>query len=74
MGPYEPVVASKYAGEQALLKRRPKFDKLEISLGIVSGDMIERAITLKLLDRVDRGTIQARRTQAGALPTVSEFD
>lgn len=74
LGPYEPVVASKYAGEQALLKRRPKFDKLEISLGIVNGDMIEGAITLKLLDRVDRGTIQARRTQAGALPTVSKFD
>ena len=35
--------------------------------------MIEGTITPKLLERISKGTIEARRSQAGALPTVEEF-
>jgi isoaspartyl peptidase/L-asparaginase-like protein (Ntn-hydrolase superfamily) len=46
---------------------------LGITLSIVSGDMIEGTITPRLLERMDRGVMQSRREQAGALPTVDEF-
>jgi 3-oxoacyl-[acyl-carrier protein] reductase len=72
-GPYEPVAASKYAGEQALLARRWEFVKLGLGLVVVSGDMIEGTITPRLLERMDRGMTRARREQVGALPTVEEF-
>ena len=42
-------------------------------LAVVSGDMIEGTITPKLLERTQRGLIEMRRGQAGALPTVHEF-
>ena len=61
VGPYQPVAASKYAGEQALRGRRAELAKLGIHLAIVSGDMIEGTITPRLLERMDRGTTQARR-------------
>ena len=73
VGPYEPVAASKHAGEQALLARRAELAKFGIHLAIVSGDMIEGTITPRLLERMDRGTTQARRDRAGPLPTVAEF-
>jgi 3-oxoacyl-[acyl-carrier protein] reductase len=72
-GPYQPVAASKYAGEQALRGRRAELAKLGIRLAIVSGDMIEGTITPRLLERMDRGTTPARRDRAGPLPTVAEF-
>lgn len=72
-GPYEPVAASKYAGEQALRARRTEFAKLGISFVVVSGDMIEGTITPRLLERMNRGMTQTRREQVGALPTVEEF-
>jgi NAD(P)-dependent dehydrogenase (short-subunit alcohol dehydrogenase family) len=72
-GPYEPVAASKYAGEQALRARRDEFDKRDIALVVVSGDMIEGTITPRLLERMNRGTTQSRRDEVGPLPTVDEF-
>lgn len=72
-GPYEPVAASKFAGEQALRARVPEFSKRGIGFVVVSGDMIEGTITPKLLERIDKGTIESRRSQAGSLPTVEEF-
>ena len=72
-GPYEPVAASKYAGEQALRARRDEFDKRGIALVVVSGDMIEGTITPRLLERMNRGTTQSRRDEVGPLPTVDEF-
>jgi 3-oxoacyl-[acyl-carrier protein] reductase len=72
-GPYEPVAASKHAGEQALRARRTEFSRLGISFVVVSGDMIEGTITPRLLERRDRGMTQARREQVGVLPTVEEF-
>jgi 3-oxoacyl-[acyl-carrier protein] reductase len=40
---------------------------------LVSGDMIEGTITPKLLVRAQRGLIESRRAEVGALPTVQEF-
>lgn len=72
-GPYEPVAASKYAGEQALRARNEEFASRGISFVVVSGDMIEGTITPKLLERINKGTVEARREQSGSLPTVEEF-
>lgn len=70
---YEPVAASKHAGEQALRRRIPDLERRGVRLVVVSGDFIEGTITPRLLDRTDRGLIAARREQAGSLPTVDEF-
>lgn len=72
-GPYEPVAASKYAGEQALRARCAELGKMGIALVVVSGDMIEGTITPKLLERMNRGVTQVRRNEAGSLPTVDGF-
>ena len=70
---YETVAASKYAGEQSLRQRIPQLLEQGISLGVVSGDLIEGTITPKLMERANRGLIEERREQAGKLPTVEEF-
>src|SRR5260370_23680880 len=72
-GPYQPVAASKYAGEQALRARRAELDKMGIALVVVSADMIEGTITPRLLERMSRGLTQSRRDEVGALPTVDAF-
>jgi 3-oxoacyl-[acyl-carrier protein] reductase len=70
---YEPVAASKFAGEQALRQRIPQLQERGISLVIVSGDLIEGTITPKLMERSSKGLIDERREQAGSLPNVAEF-
>lgn len=70
---YEPVAASKKAGEDALRKRIPELSEKEISLIVVSGDLIEGTITPKLMNRNAPGLIAARRNEVGSLPTVDEF-
>ena len=70
---YEPVAASKRAGEDALRARIPELAAKGIDLIVVSGDLIEGTITAKLLDRNAPGLIEFRRNQAGSLPTVDEF-
>jgi NAD(P)-dependent dehydrogenase (short-subunit alcohol dehydrogenase family) len=70
---YEGIAASKKAGEDALRSRLPELESRGVRLAIVSGDMIEGTITPKLLERTQRGLIETRRGQAGALPTVREF-
>ena len=70
---YEGIAASKKAGENALRARLDTFDARGLRLAIVSGDMIDGTITPKLLERTQRGLIDSRRSQAGALPTVEEF-
>lgn len=46
---------------------------LPFDLVVVSGDMIEGTITVKLLDRAEPGIVEARRSRSGSLPTVEEF-
>jgi 3-oxoacyl-[acyl-carrier protein] reductase len=70
---YEGIAASKKAGEDALRSRLSEFEAHGLRLAIVSGDMIDGTITPKLLERTQRGLIENRRGQAGALPTVQEF-
>lgn len=70
---YEPVAASKRAGETALRDRIPELTDKGISLIVVSGDLIEGTITPKLLQRARPGLIEQRREQAGELPTVQDF-
>ena len=70
---YEPVAQSKRAGEDALRARIPLFAERGVSLVVVSGDLIEGTITPKLLQRSSPGLIEARREEAGGLPTTAEF-
>ena len=70
---YEPVAASKKAGEEALRSRIPELLGRGVSLVVVSGDVIEGTITPKLMERQSPGLLAARRRQAGRLPTVDDF-
>ncbi len=70
---YEPVAASKKAGEQALRARVDDLMQRGVSLIVVSGDLIEGTITPRLMDRLQPGIIESRRVEAGSLPTVEEF-
>jgi 3-oxoacyl-[acyl-carrier protein] reductase len=70
---YEPVAASKKAGEDALRSRIPGLSAAGIRLVVVSGDLIEGTITPKLMERANPGFIEERREQAGTLPTVEDF-
>lgn len=70
---YEPIAASKKAGEDALRAQLPRLAASGLRLAIVSGDMIEGTITPRLLERSEPGLIAARREEAGALPTIEEF-
>jgi NAD(P)-dependent dehydrogenase (short-subunit alcohol dehydrogenase family) len=70
---YEPVAASKHAGERALRDRQRGYAGRGVDLVVVSGDLIDGTITAKLLDRVRPGLITTRRDEAGYLPTIEEF-
>lgn len=70
---YEPVAASKRAGEDALREMIPMLADKGIRLVVVSGDLIEGTITPKLLERQSRGLIEKRRAAVGSLPNVEEF-
>lgn len=70
---YEPVAEGKRAGEDELRARIPVFAERGVSLVVVSGDLIEGTITPKLLQRSSPGLIEARREEAGGLPTTKEF-
>jgi NAD(P)-dependent dehydrogenase (short-subunit alcohol dehydrogenase family) len=74
MAEYEPVAASKKAGEVELRKLIPELAERNISLVVVSGDLIDGTITPKLLQRARPGIIDARRQEAGGyLPTTEDF-
>lgn len=66
---YEPIAASKLAGEKAL---RALADELGLDLRVVSGDMIEGTIIVRLLERRDPAAVEERRSH-GPLPTATEF-
>lgn len=73
MDEYEPVAASKKAGEMALRAMIPDLEAAGISFVVVSGDLIEGTITPKLLNRMRPGVIEGRRSQVGWLPTTEDF-
>jgi len=70
---YELVAKSKHAGEKALRDFASGLGPADISLVIVSGDLIEGTITPRLLERKDPGLMEYRRQEAKHLPTVDEF-
>ncbi|RJO74821.1 SDR family NAD(P)-dependent oxidoreductase [Nocardia panacis] len=69
---YEPIARSKRAGEDALRAMIPELSARGIALRIVSGDMIDGTIIVRLLERRDPDAVAVRRGQA-ALPTIAEF-
>ncbi len=69
---YEPIAASKRAGEDALRAKIDEFAARGIDFTVVSGDMIEGTIIVRLLERRAPEAVAAR-TEHGALPTVEEF-
>ncbi|MFC5338175.1 SDR family oxidoreductase [Leucobacter denitrificans] len=73
MEEYEAVALSKRAGEDALRERIPELQERGIGFVVVSGDMIEGTVTATLLNRLNPGAIEERRSQAGKLYNVSEF-
>jgi 3-oxoacyl-[acyl-carrier protein] reductase len=69
---YEVVAKSKSAGEQALRDYTSELNRSDISLVVVSGDVIEGTITSRLLERKHPGLIENRRLQAHKFPTIEE--
>ncbi|MEV5649595.1 SDR family oxidoreductase [Nocardia sp. NPDC052254] len=69
---YEPIAASKRAGEDALRARIDELSSRGIGFTVVSGDMIEGTIIVRLLERRAPEAVAAR-TEHGALPTIEEF-
>lgn len=69
---YIPIAQSKRAGEDALRAMRPELAQRGVSLSVVSGDMIEGTIIVRLLERRDPDAVEARRAH-GPLPTLEEF-
>ena len=70
---YEPVAASKHAGEQALRALIPDLAAAGVRLAVVSGDLIEDTIVPQLMNRRRPGLIEARRRQVGSLPTTADM-
>lgn len=69
---YEPIAESKRAGEDALRAMVDEFASCGIHFTVVSGDMIDGTIIVRLLERRDPDAVAAR-TEHGALPTVEQF-
>ncbi|GAB1814357.1 SDR family oxidoreductase [Mycobacterium sp. MUNTM1] len=69
---YIPIAASKRAGEDSLRAMRPELATRGVSLTVVSGDMIDGTIIVRLLHRRDPGAVEARRAH-GPLPSLDEF-
>lgn len=69
---YEPIAQSKRAGEDALLSAKTVLNDSGIELKVVSGDMIDGTIIVRLLQRKDPAAAEARRGHT-PLPTVEEF-
>ncbi len=70
---YEPVARSKREGEDALRDRIPALAAVGVGFVVVSGDLIDGTTTPKLMQRLRPGIIDARREQAGWLPTIDDF-
>jgi NAD(P)-dependent dehydrogenase (short-subunit alcohol dehydrogenase family) len=69
---YVPIAASKRAGEDRLLAMRRELSSRGVAVTVVSGDMIDGTIIVRLLQRRDPDAVAARRAH-GNLPTVDEF-
>jgi NAD(P)-dependent dehydrogenase (short-subunit alcohol dehydrogenase family) len=70
---YEPVAASKHAGEVALRARVPDLAARRVRLLVVTGDLVEGTITLKLLARAAHGRGKAHERAAVNLPNTDDM-
>lgn len=70
---YAPVAASKRAGEDAVRHWAQAAEDRAVELAVVSGDMIEGTITVKMLERIEPGTVHTRLQHAGSIPTIADF-
>lgn len=70
---YEPVAASKRAGEDALRATIPALAARGARLLVVTGDLIEGTITAKLLERRSPGLSATRTATGGRATTTEEF-
>jgi len=70
---YEPIAASKHAGEAMLRARIGELALAGIRLLVVTGDLVEGTITPRLLERAAPGLTAQRRETLGKLPTTEEF-
>jgi 3-oxoacyl-[acyl-carrier protein] reductase len=69
---YSAVAASKRAGETALYSMHSEFNRAGVRFTVVSGDMIEDTMIVRLLERRAPEEVEARRSN-GPLPTINEF-
>ncbi len=69
---YVPIAESKQAGEKALRGMLPTFEAADVTFVVLTSDMIDESIMVRLFERRDPEAVAARR-RAGALPTASEF-
>lgn len=61
---YEPIAASKHAGEAALRSRIVDLGEKGVRLLVVTGDLVEGTITARLLERRSRGLSEARAEES----------
>ena len=66
---YEPVAASKHAGEQGIRALIPSLASQQIRVLVVTGDLIDGTITAKLLERRNPGLATARIGDGGQATT-----
>jgi NAD(P)-dependent dehydrogenase (short-subunit alcohol dehydrogenase family) len=69
---YKPIAESKRAGEDALRSYAIKLRHRGVGLSVVSGDMVDDTIIVRLLERRDSDAVHDRRAH-GPLPTIKEF-
>lgn len=69
---YAGVAESKHAGEVALRALQDEFAARGVTFVVVSGDLLEGSVAVRMLHRIDPDGVAARR-EAGPLPTVAEF-
>jgi len=69
---YLPVAVSKRAGELALREMHAAFQAKGVALVVVSGDMVDGTMIVRLLERNNPDAVAARRA-VGPLPNVAEF-
>lgn len=70
---YEPVAASKHAGEQGIRALIPALTEMQIRLLVVTGDLIDGTITAKLLERRNPGLATTRSGAGGRATTTEEM-
>ena len=70
---YLPIAVSKQEGEDALRGEMPAFEAAGVVFVVVSGDMIEDSVMVRLFERRDPEAIAARRDASGGLPMAAEF-